>query len=68
MIRCAVTESIESHLREQEKQDMAFERFNTRVDENLQLISIQLEEIANIGEDFEGYDFTGSIMDMIKEL
>jgi hypothetical protein len=68
MIRCAVTESIESHLREQEKQDMAFERFNTRVDENLKLISIQLEEIANIGEDFEGYDFTGSIMDMIKEL
>jgi len=67
MERCANTEALNRHLAEQEKGETALENFFSAVENEIEELEDIITRIKNIAKDYEGYDFSDEIKDLVLE-
>jgi len=67
MERCANTEALNKHLAEQEACEKALDNFYGAVEGELEELEEVISRIKEIAKDFEGYDFSDEIKDLVLE-
>lgn len=55
-------------LREQEQQEVALDKFEQYIDEKILEIDEIIIQLKKISEDYQGYDFTEELDDMLKDI
>lgn len=65
---CANTAALNKMLDSQERQEKALESFTKMWDKSLEEIRVAIVVIKESAKDYQGYDMTEDLEDMIKEI
>lgn len=67
MNKCANSEALNKYMREQEQQEACLNHFIDDIDDDLVELDEMITKLKKIASNYDGYDFSEHLEDMIKE-
>lgn len=68
MERCAVTESLNRHQEKLKNQETSYELLCDAIDDDLCEISDLIKKVLKQAENYDNYDFTDEVKELIRDL